>query len=140
MKIKHPSLELGWLPKPKQMSLPHMVFEEEENCSGKYYLPFDGQVLINGKYYDCDNGLISVGPDKDIASTIAHEFRHHQQLMSGIDLGGTSFENTSGTYKDRIVEYFSKSITELDALIFEVNHYPDKTNQEWLHWIIKSYV
>ena len=131
-----PSLELSWLPQPKQISLPTIVVNHDEGYDGCYYTPRNGQILIAGRHYDAGNGIIEIRHDSHEA-TLIHEFRHHLQFHAGIPIEGNSFVGTHGnSYKEKIVNYFTTQPTELDALQFEMTHCkPPDYVKEWHEWI-----
>ena len=132
--VRFPSLELNWLPKCKQLSIPDVFIIDDYDYSGCYYNPQQNEVILDGKCVPLKNGLIVIRIDTS-PSTIAHEFRHHQQYMNGIDLSIQEW-NFNKPYKDAIIEYYTKSFTEMDALLFECNHYPDDWNMQWMEWVI----
>ena len=132
-KIKHPSLELNWLPKPKQLSIPDIFIVSNYDYSGCYYSPEYCEVELDGKCVSVENGLIVIESDTS-PSTIAHEFRHHLQWCHGVDSEIQEW-NFNKPFKDAIIEYYTNSLTEMDALLFECKHYPDDDNMEWFEWL-----
>lgn len=140
MKIKHPSLELNWIPKPKDIPMPNIVVESVFNCSAYYVEPESEQHEINGHFYDIDNGLIVINEnevDVIFAGTLAHEYRHHWQYYSGIEID--SIWEIKSDYKSAIIEYFTTYPIEMDALIFEMKLYPEDYKSQWWEWITKHY-
>ena len=72
-------------------------------------------------------------------STLAHEFRHHlQRVHFGIKPDVIEWD-IGENYKDSIIKYFTSSVTEMDALLYEVKYYPDDVNLEWYEWLVKHY-
>jgi YbbR domain-containing protein len=66
-----------------------------------------------------------------LAGTIAHEFRHHWQKWKGIKFDSAGWANQKGkSYTEAIVEYFLGSVTEMDALLFELK-YAHCDESEW---------
>ena len=133
-RIKIPSLELNWLPKPKQLSIPDICIVDDYDYSGCYYHPQWNEAVLDDKCVSLENGLIVIRIDTS-PSTIAHEFRHHLQYMRGFDFGVQEWDFNK-PFKDAIIEYYSESFTEMDALLFECKHYPDDDNMEWIEWLI----
>lgn len=139
--------ELNWIRKGfKEISLPDIIFEiPNVDCSGCYYVPRKKEILVSGRYYDLQRGLIIVNPvhcvkdDKRVPETIAHEFRHHiQRTTKFYDAAPTIFEIV-GTYKESIIKYFKSSYLEMDALLFTINRgITDDATLEWYEWIVKS--
>ena len=134
--IKHPSLELNWLPKAKDVPLPNMFVVDDYDYSGCYYNPEYAEVELDGKCVSIENGLIIIKSNTS-PSTIAHEFRHHLQWWYGMDLGAVAWDFHK-PYKDAIVEYYTKSLTELDALLYECKHYPDDDNMQNYEWVCRG--
>jgi hypothetical protein len=132
MRVKYPSLELNWLPKPKDISIPDIFIVDDYNYSGCYWHPQYGEDILDGKCVSLENGLIVIKSDTS-PSTIAHEFRHHLQYMNGIDFEIMDW-NFNKPYKDAIKEYYTQSITEMDALLYECRLYPDDNNMQSLEW------
>lgn len=134
--IKHPSLELNWLPKQKEVPIPDIVIVDNYDYSGCYYSPEYAEVILDDRCFSTENGLIVLKSDTS-PSTVAHEFRHHLQHINGVDFGIVDWDFNK-PYKDAIIEYYTESPTEMDALLYECKHYPDDDNMQWLEWIIKS--
>jgi hypothetical protein len=139
---------LNWLAKSyKGIPLPDLVMDDEiivngHKVGGCYYQPWGGEIYVNGKPHDTSNGLIIVNTDaRDgyVISSLAHEFRHHLQFLHGIEFDGIIWgSNESDSYRDDIINYFSTSVTELDALLYEYNIFGDGESSEWLEWLIES--
>lgn len=125
------SLELNWLKKfDKSLSIPRIAFVTDfEEASGMYFEPEDAEELINGIYYPLDKGLLIVRTDlpdsKAPIDTLAHEWRHHWQRYN---FGTTYYDgypwNASIAYDDALIEYYTKSYCEYDALTFANKVYP----------------
>ena len=131
--IKYPSLELNWLPKAKGVPLPDVCIVDDYDYSGCYYYPEYSEVELDGKCVSIENGLIILKSDTS-PSTIAHEFRHHLQWWYGLEVEGVEWDFNK-PYEDAIIEYYTKSITEMDALLYECNHYPDDYNMQNYEWL-----
>jgi len=132
-KIKHPSLELNWLPKPKQMSIPDIYIVDNYDYSGCYYKPQRNEAILDDRCVSLENGLIVIKRDTS-PSTIAHEFRHHLQYMNGINSEIQEWDFNK-PFKDAIIEYYTNSFSEMDALLYECKYYPDDDNMEWFEWL-----
>lgn len=128
-----------WLPNSFLKQIP--FFPEIEfgiphiNCGGYYCSP--------SKTYP--KGLIFVNTDNEerIASTIAHELRHHWQqfnfvkdsISSGI-FYGKYFHRVE--YNEFIKMYFTKFKTEEDALRFEFKVAKEDINEYWLKGLLNG--
>jgi hypothetical protein len=127
MRLK--SLELNWIRNvDKSLVMPEVVFSSIDWCGGFYHEPKAGEeVFIDGNYYPLDYGLIEVSesnnPDiQELASTIAHEWRHHWQICHGYKtiysfIWPRQFEVDD--YDGLLVNYFTKNHHEMDALLFQ---------------------
>jgi hypothetical protein len=138
--IKMYSTELNWLVrKSKGISKPGICFASLDSISGCYHSPKRGEVMYGGRYYILDKGLLVIDEhqtDEDMLNTIVHEWRHHMQHMSGIDLGLIELgEDLS--YEEGIIYFFNSIRTEMDALIYSNIHAPSDCTLEWAEWIIK---
>lgn len=134
-----PSLELNWLCKDKDISLPRIVFAEMKNCGGFYVPPEKDEYYFNGTYYEREKGILFIGDTNDdsfVINAIAHEWRHHWQFVSGFDFDHAEL-NCDLEYKDIIIDYFKSSWTEMDALLFSLEMYPDNEALEWYEWLIE---
>ena len=129
-------LGLDWLSrKLRHISKPPVYYIEDSDQSGFYINPQRGVYEYKGKEFDMCNGLIIINyDDGDIASTLAHEFRHHWQWCR---FGESAYENyvdyfsLTGTYEEKIKQYFNYNQIEHDALMFEVMVAPNETNLYW---------
>lgn len=131
-----PSLELNWLRKDKDISLPSITIEQ---CgfSGMYFSPQKDEHLINNTYYPLDKGLIVLNIDDADGGTIAHEWRHHWQFWNGWKYDSIEFDYTR-EYRKEIIKYFTNSNSEIDAFLFELNKYPNEYILEWYEWLNKD--
>lgn len=95
------------------------------------FVPYTGQNY--GGYYAYDNRLVIVERDeKRTPATIAHEFRHHEQLYRNqfsCRKGSKTYHHLP--YEQMIRNYFRSQAHELDALLFERKIAPDDTNEQW---------
>ena len=136
------STELNWLVrKSKGISKPVICFADIEDVAGCYHSPKRGEVMYGGRYYILDKGLLVIDSkqsDEDMLNTIVHEWRHHMQYMSGIDLGLIEWEEKDLSYEDSIIYFFSSIRTEMDALIYSNILAPSDATLEWEEWIIKK--
>ncbi len=122
------SLELNWLKHyDKSLILPKVVFSENLEFSGCYYCPHNSETYIDGKLYPREKGIIVVNPIENmvgIAETISHEWRHHWQFFNMPEQDSKEW-NSKGwdlysNYNNAIVEFFRNSLSEMDALKFEI--------------------
>ena len=133
------SLELNWLCKDKDISLPSIVFAAMDGCGGFYAHPEKDEYYFDGTYYDREKGLLFIDDTNDdtfVINTIAHEWRHHWQFMKGFNFDHKSL-NRGLEYKDMIIDFFNSSWTEMDTLLFSIEMYPDDGALEWYEWLIK---
>ena len=140
MKVKYPSLELNWLKFPKDISIPDIITVgvDDFNYGGCYYEPEWNSISVSDRSFSLERGLLVVRED-NYESTLVHEFRHHvQRVHFGIKPDGIEWEEGE-SYKNSIIKYFTSSVTEMDALLYELKHYPDDVNLEWYEWLVKHY-
>ena len=135
-------LELNWLAKKnKDISLPFVMFDNLP-YGGFYCAPERGEILINEKYYPLDKGLIGIDigeEDNFVINTIAHEWRHHWQVMNGWELDsiGWNFDNDK-PYEQKIIKYFRSSRSEMDALRYSNKILPCDTTLQWYDWLLQN--
>ena len=134
-RVKHPSLEIGWLAKKeKWLPMPEVVLCEGLDVAGCYIGPSENPQLYGDYLVRPSRGTIlaaDYGEAMPLAGTIAHEFRHHWQKWKGIKFDGMGWANQKGkSYTEAIVEYFLGSVTEMDALLFELK-YAHCDESEW---------
>ena len=140
MKISIPSLELRWLNYPKDISIPDIIIvgKDEYEYGGCYYEPEKTEVWVTETPYPLDRGVLIVREDC-YEGTLCHEFRHHiQRTHMGIQPDVVEFKFDL-RYKDAVIEYFTQSMTERDALMYELKHYPNEHTLEWYEWLVKHY-
>ena len=138
--VKVPSLELSWLPTSflKSVNTPRVAFVSNVSYGGCYYkqqefanddidLRRSALICISNKYEDT------------IASTIAHEFRHHwQQLAWGNNAKVTRLDWSQG-YDKGIIKYFTSDFREFDALRFEHKYARDYLNDAWWGLLVNHF-
>jgi hypothetical protein len=139
MKISIPSLEIRWLKYPKIISPPTIVIVDElDDYSGCYIHPQGGEAWVDGSPHTLRDGLIVASAHSNYESTIAHEFRHHMQYV----YVGMKFDSkplrTDIPYRDAIVKYFTNSMTEMDALQYEMSKVKSDVCMEWYEWIMDT--
>lgn len=132
MSVRHPSLDLNWLPRSerKGLSLPRVEFRDVVGAGG-YYLMAGARFDEFEHAGERDVLVISITA-VDPAATIAHEFRHMQQryvttlprieCAPWMDFGDT-FETWSRAFR-----VFYRRPWERDALQFELRHAPCESN------------
>jgi hypothetical protein len=133
--VKNPSLELNWLPNSirKGLPLPQIYFVSGVEYGGAYY---------KVQNHDNDWGdltsrpVITVATDSadNMASTLAHEYRHHWQTYAVGNLENIKWSNV-GNYRNNIIKYFRSSWSEWDALRYEIAQAPSDANLLWWDWI-----
>lgn len=140
--IRYPSLELNWLPNSvkKGLPIPPLAVTDEEEYSGLFYHPKEGEYLYG---VSLDKGLIVVSSYCALfESTIAHEYRHFWQLYNGkLGPGNDHWMElfqSEDTYKEAIIGYFTTQADEMDALCFERKLAPNDHTEQWWEWIIKG--
>jgi len=92
-----------------------------------------------GGYYDTEEKNIVAVETTNIASTLAHEFRHFLQDYYGHTLAAIEISNSDVEYDNYnafIRRYFRSSWSEMDALRFENKIAPSKVNKFWLKGLV----
>ena len=127
--MKGRSLETNWLKRfDRSLTQPEVVFVADLNIDGVkvggYYIePQSREVAVGEFLVDAQFGVIAVSSNKEddfIASTIAHEWRHHWQRHNGIKFDHIKWTgDKSIPWEDSIRKYFLSSRSEMDALLFE---------------------
>ena len=118
--------ELNFLPLSyrKNVTLPKVVIEPKlDQAYGGYY----------------SEGVIVVVENEHMASTLAHEFRHHLQSYYGctcVPVSVTKEDLTYENYFKFIRNYFRSSWSEMDALLFESKFTPTSVNNYWLKGLV----
>lgn len=120
-------MSITWLPLShrKNISQVKIVYEpNHRNYSGYYTL---GSKTLT---------IVEQENEKDIASVIAHEFRHHVQYETNVvKLKVISFD-VHLPYDKAIRKYFRSSLSELDALIYQNKFAPSETSEWWLKELV----
>lgn len=137
-------LELNWLARhDKDILLPLILISSEYACGGYYLSPKKQECLIDDRYYPQDRGVIVVNNNefKDSPeSIVAHEWRHLWQTYQGwpkeVDTSWFNLDELL-SYKQKIIEYFNRSFTEMDALLFELKKAPCDAVLMWYEWLVK---
>lgn len=123
-------IELNWLAKKtKQITMPLIIIDEFIDYSGCYYKPRKQEIYINDKFIPLDKGLIVISgnlPQDFVTNSIAHEWRHHMQTMNHCKVDVVEWNNNDDDipYKDKIINYFKDSPSELDALFYSNKYAP----------------
>lgn len=132
------SIELHWLSKrDRTLPLPNLIYTK--TFVGGYYCRPDPTREVyddDGIPHDCRNGLIVISTEfeGDVA-TLAHEWRHHYQFYHGIELNSIGWINDDRSYKEKIIEYFLSSTSEMDAFRFQLSLAPPVEIEEWVEWL-----
>lgn len=92
-----------------------------------------------GGYYIADTSTIVVVDNSNVASAIAHEYRHHLQYLQGtlkpsLCNGLVLFERYR--YNKAINLYFNTQWHELDALMFEYYYAKSRVNKFWVEALV----
>lgn len=128
--------EFSWLPNSvlAGVVLPSLCFVEPDDL-----------IVESQGYYSHDEQKITVGIFDDdeygdtMASTMAHEFMHHRQLMSGISLENPSQFDDGVSYNEGISRFFNADPREYEALIFEVKVAKNNLNDWFLNKLVAEY-
>ena len=96
----------------------------EESSGGFYSPPRDEEYEYQGVVVPASRSGVIVAyhfahADWDTAAVLAHEWRRHWQYWHGINFVLSPLREGKESYEKHIVEYFSRSRTEEDALRFE---------------------
>jgi hypothetical protein len=128
------SLELNWLRNfDRTLPIPEVMFYPLQGCAGKYYHPHPSEMYdADGHPYERHRGVIVVSPkfEEFVAANIAHEWRHHWQYYQGMKFEIPKkdlFKKLD--YEDALLQYFTTSKTEMDALRFE--HWAVGVHEYW---------
>lgn len=118
------SLETNWLRNfDRTIPIPEVMFYPLRGCAGKYYRPQETEMYdLDGRPYEMHRGVIVVSPkfEEHVAANIAHEWRHHWQYHRGIKFVIPKKDpQWDDDYELKLLQYFTSSRTELDALRFE---------------------
>lgn len=136
---------MKWLQKiDRHLSLPKLMVVdavgEAANIGGLYSHPSTEEEVHFGILIPPSaSGTIIVAhfPDRDwdFASCLAHEYRHAWQEKQGAVFERSKLQCEKKIdyadplwYEKHIIDYFTSSRTEMDALRFEVKYAPDKEN------------
>jgi len=138
------SLELNWIRKEdKSLVMPLIIFSNTEDYSGKYFdIDRNTELLVDGTLYSLNKGAICISmhhnkTDRDIASVIAHEWRHHYQLCHGIEYDSTDYKNCE-FFEEKLIVWIS-SKAEMDAWKFQCKWYKPSYFDKWDEIIRKHY-
>ena len=115
--------------------MPNVFVKYEDYCGQNY-----------GGYYERNSRTIVVVENKDwdsskrIASTIAHEYRHHiQRTLNKLHVPNILVpEDIFTNYNSAIRRYFRSSISELDALLYEYKLVKHDMAEWWLKALVLS--
>jgi hypothetical protein len=122
----------------KSLLLPRLAFVEMEMRRGGFYrLPYAGEMLLEGRFYDCSKGLIVVNASQPVlfARTLAHEWRHHWQTLHGWSYDGIQWDQ-SLPY-DRMLLRYLRTRSEGDAFRFAYRHVRDEMSGEQRAMLIR---
>lgn len=143
MNIALPSLELRWLMRRhKDLTVPRVYIGPLEGYAGFYIAPEETEEEFpDGTTIDCRRGIIASAPQPAgmrLESTLAHEFRHHWQQFNLREPYDWPKLTPGADHKQEMVEYFTTSRMEEDALLFECKWAPDDVNMQRLDWVRES--
>lgn len=139
----------------KTLTQPLIVVAKLPECdadmAGFYCEPWPCEELIGGRYYDSRKGIIVISEDAcnapgelrmEYSGVLAHEFRHHWQRFNTKHYydSPTNYREvgTNRTYQEIITEYFTTSLCELDALLFEYRVRPNDDTRQRYEWMLPT--
>ena len=140
------SLETRWLKLEKWITVPEIVVlpnHKDQEYQACFYWPEDNRLLVeDGCDYDMRDGLIIIHAtslDDELPECIAHEMRHVWQYYRGWRYDGNTKISFSDETKKKqnIIQYFTTSISEMDALQYSLLKAPSQSACEWYEWIIR---
>lgn len=135
--IRHPSQHLSWLSRlDKWLPFPRLVFADlGDGCGGHYQCPWKWEHWYDGTPINSKRGIIAVNTrcdESEFAATLAHEWRHHWQWLSGWKNDSPQFVCANDAdYDSAIRTFFSASQSERDALRFQEQVAPTGYAAEW---------
>jgi hypothetical protein len=148
IKIPQNYIELHFLIKRfKDVPLPLILFEnyyKEIPAGGMYLPPQKEHWYIKDQEYCLDKGLLYIctHPSETtgrVEEVIAHEFRHHWQFFNLKREYCFDWFTSNLPYKERVIKYFIKNNTEMDALLFSLDIAPVEKTKLWYSWIKDYY-
>lgn len=128
------SLELNWIRNcDKSLLMPDVIFTKDQRYGGYYLHPYPGEAYIDGHFYTMETGIIVIAEawPENIASTIAHEWRHHWQMMHGWKFDHIGWDSTLPNYEEQLRAYVRKSRSEADAVRFQFKVAPCGVDEHW---------
>lgn len=143
--IRNPSLELRWLQrKSKEIPLPILIVGDlGGHAAGLQYKPWDCHEVVAGHDVDRRHGIIAVDDEycdrMSFESILAHEWRHQWQDFNCLGPYDWPVQTPDAPHKQRMVEYFTTSKREQDALFFEVKFAADDYSVQRLEWVREYY-
>lgn len=147
LEIRHPTLELDWLPLSvrKGLDQPRIVFTGAADCGGRYWARARGnKPILTPFHFDRREAAIIELGCMPTPATIAHEYRHHWQRENNIYWSPCSaawnpIDDGWNAYWKEIRRYFTTHKDERDALLFEAKIAPDDINisrMDYLGWVL----
>ncbi len=119
----------NWLPLSdrKNIDMPILLIEE-----------FKGQPYA-GYYLAGTNtvGIVETSDERQLAATLAHEFKHVTQWQLNQNLHNPTVIDTSIPYEKMIFSYFNNNLTEMEALLYEFKLAKSELNDWWLNHIVR---
>jgi len=117
----------------KQIILPPVIVVESFHMGGMYCAPEKKEIMLQGKHYSLVKGLIVLVciPGGDLDASLAHEYRHHWQIMNGWKFDGREYNNPNQSYKQNIIRYFLSSRSEMDAHLFSLPYIRKDYPLQW---------
>jgi len=118
----------------KHISPPPVIFTPNLTYGGMYCSPRNEIQTFNGKEYTTEKGLIIINTDYPdlIPNALAHEYRHHYQMVNGTNQQSYYNPSQDIPYENRIINYFTSYQNEMDALLFAHKECPDWCSYYWL--------
>lgn len=118
--------DINWLPNHLLKDIPDIKVVYEEDNNQQY-----------GGYYEMGSSILTIVESETMQSTIAHEFCHFLQDAKGYEAEEyKQWKSMRGTYNERIYEYFTSQLHEMDALLFEYKYAKDYLNDWWLNKLV----
>ena len=126
------SSDTSWLPLSDRKNIPQVKVVYEEYCGQNY-----------SGYYYFNTIVIALHPGEChnfVASTIAHEFRHHiQRVLNQHSVPAIPVpEDIETNYNKAIRRYFRYNISEMDALVYQNKIIKAHTPEYWLKACVLS--
>lgn len=148
MLLQLPNRELNWIRrKAKDLPVPAIVLchvtDDYPGAAACCWAAENDEYCIGGEWIDFRKGAILIDPRHltnrfTFEATLAHEWRHHWQNYNIAGRYIFPVQTPGLSHKASMVEYFTTSPHEFDALTFESKYAPDEVNLERLEWALQK--